>query len=321
VNISAHVIGKIDKLFVVEGQAIAAGEPFLQLERESFLAARDDAKARLAMAETERRRAEVALADQAVRLARARRLAEEGIAAQESLESAELAHTSARLALRSAGEGVTQARALLVKAEDELRKTTIWSPLTGRVIALNAEQGEVVVSGTMNNAASVIGTVADLSEILTEVDVDETEIVHVAVGLPVEVRVDAVADVAYPGRVVEVGSSGYTRPQQPDVQFFLVKVLLDRPDERLRPGMSARARIQVATHRECARRADPGGGRAPSQRGQAADTANGGEKAEEIPVVFVGGGREGVATGGRNGPLRHHPRRDRRRARPRVTRW
>ncbi|MCM2268915.1 MAG: hypothetical protein NDJ75_02325, partial [Thermoanaerobaculia bacterium] len=105
VNISAHVIGKIDKLFVVEGQAIADGEPFLQLERESFLAARDDARAQLAMAETERRRAEVALADQAVRLVRARRLAAEGIAAQESLESAELAHTSAELALRSAGEG------------------------------------------------------------------------------------------------------------------------------------------------------------------------------------------------------------------------
>lgn len=287
VNISAHVIGKIDKLFVVEGQAIADGEPFLQLERESFLAARDDARAQLAMAETERRRAEVALADQAVRLARARRLAAEGIAAQESLESAELAHTSAELALRSAGEGVTQARALLVKAEDELRKTTIWSPLAGRVIALNAEQGEVVVSGTMNNPASVIGTVADLSEILTEVDVDETEIVHVAVGLPVEVRVDAVADVAYPGRVVEVGSSGYTRPQQPDVQFFLVKVLLDRPDEKLRPGMSARARIQVATHEQALVVPIQAVVERRPQGAPAADAADGGEAPEEVPVVFT----------------------------------
>jgi HlyD family secretion protein len=287
VNISAHVIGKIEKLFVVEGQPIRAGEPFLQLERESFLAARDDARARLAMAETEMRRAEVALADQAVRLARARRLAKEGISAQESLESAELAHASAELALRAAREGVVQSRALLAKAEDDLRKTTIWSPLAGRVIALNAEQGEVVVSGTMNNPASVIGTVADLSEILAEVDVDETEVVHVEVGLPVEVRVDALPEVVYPGRVVEVGSSGYTRPQQPDVQFFLVKVLLDRPDERLRPGMSARARIQVATNAQALvvpiqavveRRRRPTAATA-AEKGQEPD--------EESTVVFV----------------------------------
>jgi len=248
VNISAHVIGKIARLYVQEGDWIEAGAPFLELEQEAFIAIRDDAKARLAMAETQRRQAEVSSADADVKLKRARRLEEEGIAAKESLEAAQLQQASAELQVRSAREGVAQARALLDKAEDDLRKTTIYSPLTGRVIALNAEQGEVVVSGTMNNPASVIGTVADLSEILAEVDVDETEIVHVKVDLPVEVDVDAMPEISFPGRVVEVGSSGYTKPQQPDVQFFKVKVLLDDPDTRLRPGMSARASIRIATH-------------------------------------------------------------------------
>ena len=112
---------------------------------------------------------------------------------------------------------------------------------------LNAEQGEVVVSGTMNNPASVIGTVADLSEILAEVDVDETEVVDVRPGLPAEVVVDALPDVRYAGEVVEVGSSGYTRPAQPDVQFFRVKILLSAPDERLRPGMFGRGEIAIGT--------------------------------------------------------------------------
>ena len=288
VNISAHVIGKIEKLFVAEGDSIAAGQPFLQLERESFLAVRDDAKARLAMAQTELRQAEVALADQRIRLARARRLAGEGISAQEGLETAELEHASAELRVRSSGEGVAQARALLVKTEDDLRKTTIWSPLTGKVIALNAEQGEVVVSGTMNNPASVIGTVADLSEILVEVDVDETEIVHVRPDLAVEVVVDALPDAPFAGRVVEVGSSGYARAQQPDVQFFLVKVLLDAPDERLRAGMSARAEIRVTTRQQALIvplqsivEREPAGKEGKPEAGEA--------KAEEIPVAFVVG--------------------------------
>lgn len=247
VNISAHVIGKIERLFVAEGDEIAAGEPFLQLEQQAFLAIRDDARARRAMAETELRQAEVALRDQEARLARARSLADDGITSTEALEAAMLQHASAELRVRSAKEGIAQAEALLEKAEDDLRRTTIFSPLTGRVIALNAEQGEVVVSGTMNNPASVIGTVADLSEILAEVDVDETEIVDVAPGLVAQVDVDAIPEKRYRGAVVEVGSSGYTRPQQPDVQFFRVKVLLDEPDERLKPGMSARAEIEVTT--------------------------------------------------------------------------
>jgi HlyD family secretion protein len=289
VNISAHVIGRIEKLYVEEGQTIAAGEPFLELEREAYLAARDDARARLALAETERRRCEVELADQRVRVERARRLAGEGIAAQESLEAAELQLASAELQVRSAREGIAQARALLVKAEDDLHKTTIWSPLAGRVVALHAEQGEVVVSGTMNNPASVIGTVADLSELLAELDVDETEIVHVRVGLEADVLVDALPEERLPGKVVEVGSSGYARPQQPDVQFFRVKVLLDRADERLRPGMSTRAAIRVAT-REAALVVPIQAvvERAPAKAG-ATETAESGTtgSGEEVPVVFV----------------------------------
>jgi len=248
VNISAHVIGKIEKLYAVEGATIAAGAPFLELEREAFLAARDNARAQLAMAKTGLEQAQVSMADEKVRLARAEQLATQGISSVEALEAARLRHTSADLAVQQAREAVTQAKALLDKAEDDLRKTTIYAPLTGRVIALNAEVGEVVVSGTMNNPASVIGTIADLSEILAEIDVDETEVVHLSPDQKVVLKVDAIPDREYTGRVVEIGSSGYAKPSQPDVTFFQAKVLFDAPDEKLRPGMSARAEIQVATH-------------------------------------------------------------------------
>jgi HlyD family secretion protein len=248
VNISAHVIGKIEKLHVLEGAAIAAGAPFLELEREAFLAARDNARAQLAMANTGLEQAKVSAADEVVRLARAEQLATQGISSIEAVEAARLRRTSADLAVEQAREAVTQARAMLVKAEDDLRKTTIYAPISGRVIALNAEVGEVVVSGTMNNPASVIGTIADLSEILAEIDVDETEVVHLAQGQRVVLKVDAIPDREYTGKVVEIGSSGYAKPTQPDVTFFETKVLFDAPDESLRPGMSARAEIEVATH-------------------------------------------------------------------------
>jgi HlyD family secretion protein len=293
VNISAHVIGKISRLFVKEGDRIEVGKPFLELEKQAFTAFHDDAAARLAMAETEQHQAEVAAADAAVKLARANRLSGEGISSKEALEAATLAKTSADLRVEQAREGVNQAQAALVKAKDDLTKTTIFAPLTGRVIALNAEEGEVVVSGTMNNPASVIGTIADLSEILAEVDVDETEVVLVQPGQTVKVDVDAVRDHSYRGKVVEVGSSGFSRPQQPDVMFFKVKVLLEDPDDRLRPGMSTRSEIQVSSRsgaiavpiqavldREPLSAPAAGGAAAPQP-------AAGDDKKKEVPVVFV----------------------------------
>lgn len=248
VNISAHVVGKIERLYVEEGDSIRKGQPFLDLEKESFIAARDQWAASLRKAQTEVRQAEVNLADTRNKLGRAERLNKEGILSSEQLEAAQLAEANARLRLEDSRDSVLQARANLEKVKDELAKTTIYAPLTGRVIKLNAEEGEVVVSGTMNNAGSVIGEIADLSEILANVDVDETEVVLVKPGQEAVIKVDALPNKQYHGHVSEVGSKGFSRPAQPDVTFFDVEILLDDPDEDLRPGMSVRAEINTAVH-------------------------------------------------------------------------
>jgi len=247
VNLSAHVIGKIARLFVREGDTVVAGQPFLQLEREAFTASERASAAQLEIQRSRLRQAEIALADSDLKLQRMKRLTLESIASAEQMEGVELQHHAARQSVEQARQAVLQAQADLSKARDDLGKTTIYSPLAGKVIALNAEEGEVVVSGTMNNPGSVIGTVADLSEILVEVDVDENEIVWVRERQPAVVHVDAIADRSYRGHVVEIGSSGYTKPQQPDVKFFRVKILLDQPDEALRAGMSARTEIETET--------------------------------------------------------------------------
>jgi HlyD family secretion protein len=250
VNISAHVIAKISRLFVVEGQEVKAGQPFLELEKYAFTAERDRAASALQIASAQRRRAQVELSNAELQLRRQKTLVEQGIASRDDLDQAELRERSARLAVEQAGDSIGEARAALQQAQEDLRKTTIFAPISGRVIALSAKEGEVVVSGTMNNPASIIATVADLSELLVEVDVDETDIVDVALGQPADVKVDAIPGRVYHGKVVEIGSSGYERPSQPDVTFFKVKILLADPDQKLRPGMSARAEVRVAVHEQ-----------------------------------------------------------------------
>ena len=245
VNISAHVVAKIEKLFVNEGDWVEKGQPFLRLEQNVFVADRDQWAAQLRSAETAVQRQDVALADAASKLHRAQLLYSGGSFTAEQLENAQLAERSARLQLDEARDLVSQDRANLLRAQTDLGKTVIYAPISGQVIALNAKEGEVVVSGTMNNAASVIGTIADMSEVLAEVDVDETEIVQVQPGQHAELKVDALPKRVYHGKVTEVGSSGYNRASQPDVTFFKVKVLLADSDRQLRSGMSVRAEIET----------------------------------------------------------------------------
>ncbi len=291
VNISSHLIGKIERLFVEEGAHIEKGQPFLELEKYAFIAERDRWETQVRRSRTEVRQSEVSLADARLKLDRARKLQEQGITTREQLEAAQLAETSAELHLQDSQEALEQAQTNLVKARDDLGKTTLYAPLSGRVVQLNAEEGEVVVSGTMNNPASVIGTIADLSEILAKVDVDETEIVEVRPGQTATVRVDALRSRLYHGHVVEIGSSGFNKPAQPDVTFFHVEILLDDPTEDLRPGMSLRAEIEtrppastlvVPIQAVVQRQPDH-----PEKTGQAGQAAAEKEDEEEVSVVFL----------------------------------
>ncbi|MFY9826374.1 MAG: efflux RND transporter periplasmic adaptor subunit [Thermoanaerobaculia bacterium] len=290
VNISAHVIGKIDKLWVQEGDWIEKGKPFLRLEQQAFIAQRDQWAAQLRSSETAVQQAQVSLADSRVKLNRAQKLSADGIATREQLDAATLAEASARLQLDSAREQVQSSQANLVNAQDALTKTTIYAPLTGRIIALNAKEGEVVVSGTMNNPASVIGTIADMSEILATVDVDETEIVNVKLGETALLKVDAIPSKEYHGKVVEVGSSGFNRANQPDVTFFKVKILLDDPDPNLRASMSVRAEIHTAANSnalvvpiQAVVEREPTG----DAGDKAAAKSSSGKKGDTVKVVFV----------------------------------
>ncbi|HTQ81616.1 MAG TPA: efflux RND transporter periplasmic adaptor subunit [Thermoanaerobaculia bacterium] len=315
VNISAHVVGKIEKLYVQEGERIEAGQPFLRLEQQAYIAQRDQWAAQLRSSETGVAKAKAQLADARIKLTRAQNLHRQGILAREQLEAAQLQETSARLAVDEAEEAVRQARANLVKAADDLTKTTIYAPLSGRVVKLNAEQGEVVVSGTMNNPGSVIGTIADLSEILAKVDVDETEVVGIKLGQTAVVKVDAIPGRQYHGKVIEVGSSGFSKASQPDVTFFEVKILLSDADDRLRPGMSVRSEIlalsktaalvlpiQAVVERPPLKEQENPGKAKPAADASRSGEPGGGDDSGEIKVVFVIGG-----SGGDGGKARQRP--------------
>ena len=248
VNISAHIIGKIEKLYFNEGDTVKRGQKLVELEKPNYIAQRDRLLAEVARSRVEVQRARVGLATAQAQYQRAQSLNQQGIQAQELFEQSRLAMENARAAAAAADQGVFQAEAALRQATEDLTRTTIVAPLDGKVVQLNAREGEVVVSGTMNNAGSVIAVIADLSQILVEAEVGETEVDSIRLGQPVKIKVDAITGREYHGKVVEIGSSATVRQSAGSgVRYFKVKIAIDDSDERLRPGMTSQVSIVTSS--------------------------------------------------------------------------
>jgi HlyD family secretion protein len=248
VNISAHIVGKIEKLYFQEGDTVRRGQKLVDLERYAYQALRDRARAELANRRIEVERAKVGQRTAELIYRRAVNMRQQGIQAQELFDRAQLELENAHAAYHSSEEGVRQSAAMLQQAETDLSRTTIVSPIDGKVVQLNAHEGEVVVTGTMNNPASVIAVIADLSEILVQAEVGETEVVGIRLGQPAKIRVDAVSNKEYHGHVAEIGSSAAVRQGAgAGIRYFNVKVLIENADDRLRPGMTSQVSIITST--------------------------------------------------------------------------
>ncbi|HYM62348.1 MAG TPA: efflux RND transporter periplasmic adaptor subunit [Thermoanaerobaculia bacterium] len=244
VNISAHVVGKIERLYFVEGERVKKGQKLVELEKQVFVAQRDRMRSEVAGRRIEVARARAALGTAELQYHRAVNMLKQGIQAQELYDKARLDLDNAKAGYDSAVESVRLSDAGLTQAQTDLDRTTIISPIDGRVVQLNAHEGEVVVTGTMNNAASVIAVIADLSEILVEAEVGETEVVAIKRDQKAHVHVDAVPGHEYSGHVEEIGSSAAVRQSGAgNVRYFKVKVAIDDADERLRPGMTSQVSI------------------------------------------------------------------------------
>jgi HlyD family secretion protein len=162
--------------------------------------------------------------------------------------------------LNSYQRRVAQSEAGLARIADVLAKFDAVSPIDGVVTNLPVREGETVVPGVQNSAASTIMTIADMSLITAEVKVDETDIVNVQLGQTVAVKIDAMPDKSFAGKVIEIGntailrSSGLAASQSTtssqEAKDFKVVVALTDPPSEIRPGLSCNAKITTATRRD-----------------------------------------------------------------------
>jgi HlyD family secretion protein len=125
----------------------------------------------------------------------------------------------------------------------------IESPIDGIVTRRNIQEGETAMIGTMNNAGTVLLTLADMSVIQAEVEVDETNIPNVRLGQVAKISIDAIPDKSFKGHVTEIGNSPIQAASTGSTQAtnFKVVVVLDEKVPEVRPGFTCTADITTAT--------------------------------------------------------------------------
>lgn len=314
VKISADIPGKVVDLRVNEGDRVRRGQLMLQLDDTQYRSSLQQAEATYASAVAREREARQALQINTSNYDRQRALFDKKLLSQAEWDEATRVHESARVAMTTASEEVSRSRAAVVAARDNVRKCRFEAPFDGVVSALNVEEGEVVIIGTMNNPGTQILTVSDLSRMLVRADVDETDVVDMRIGQKAKISVDAFPDTTFPGRVTEIGNTAkrsLTSAVEGQTNFE-VEVVFDADVPGVRPGMTADVEIETATREKALavpiqavvvrterelERAAKGGRRAERRRrgtdAIAAEDDTVGRKDKEITGVFVV--RDGVA--------------------------
>lgn len=252
VNLSAQVPGRIIDLAVEEGDTVKPGDLLIRLDDTQYRADVENARASAKSAEANVQLSSARVDRAKQNLDRQKKMKENKLVSDEAIEIAETELKIAESELAARREDMAGSRARIRSAEDALSKTIFTAPTGGIVSALNVKEGEIVITGTMNNPGTVILTIADQSKMQVEAEVDETDVIDIHPGQIAKITVDALPDTTFKGIVTTIGSSakqsgsGSTEA----ATNFLVKVLFEADIAQLRPGMTADVEITTMTRTE-----------------------------------------------------------------------
>lgn len=244
VEISAEIVSKIVEMAVEEGDEVSAGDLLCRLDDSNLLADAESAAARIA-------RLEASVVQAEVDVEKAERDYKRQLELVESNATSDLEMRDYRTRYRKAvavhemhTHELAEAQAFAKRIGEDLKKTVITAPIGGVVSKLNAEQGEVVVTGTMNNPGTVIMSISDLSRMQVRARIDEMDVPYVRADQPGRVYLQSEPDKPVPAKVVRVASKG-TKTVGRDVVTFEALLEVLETEARVKPGMTANVEVEV----------------------------------------------------------------------------
>ncbi len=241
VKISPEVSGEVVELPVKEGDVVKKGQLICKIRPDILKSGYDRAvasynsqKANVGNSTQMLKQAEANYENQSAAYKRSKELFDKKVLTASEFDAAKASYESSKASLEAAKQnvigskfGLAQSQASVKEAQDNLIKTTIYSPVDGVISKLSIELGERVL-GTAQFAGTEIMTISDLSQLDVNVDVNENDINRIQLGDSSKIEVDAFEGKKFTGTVMEIGSSANVVGTNADqVTNFTVKVRID----------------------------------------------------------------------------------------------
>lgn len=257
--LSSEVSGEIIELPLKEGQVVEKGDLLVKINPDLIQAAVSQSQAGLQNVRAQLTQAEASETNAQLNYNRNKTLFEKGVISKSEWDKSVADYDMAKANKKAAYYNVQSAAANVKQSVDNLSRTTIYSPMSGTISKLSVELGERVV-GTAQMAGTEIVRVANLQNMEVVVDVNENDIVKVAVGDSTKVEVDAYLKREFRGVVTEIANSAESSLSADQVTNFKVKVRIlpdsykdlteGKPESYspFRPGMTAT--VDIITNRK-----------------------------------------------------------------------
>lgn len=234
VRITPKVPGRIEAIYVKEGDWVNKGQPLVKLDQTDFLIALDKARSSFQKAQAQLEQARLGLEDRKRDYQRVKSLFEQKVISQQEYEKAEVALKVSEAQYELAKAQLEEASVALRQAENELRESLIRAPFSGVVTQRFVDPGQRAY--TM--PPTEILELADTTRVKVVLDLPERDLPKVKRGSAVRVLPDALPDREFLGRI----SALYPKVD-PVTRTFRVEVVLENPKGELKPGMFVKARV------------------------------------------------------------------------------
>lgn len=267
VEVKSKASGIVKQLFVDYGDRVKQGQILAELDKVQLEASVRASQANYQAAQAAHTSALAALERNKVdaegpdvpflrlNMERARQMFKDGVMSKSLVEDAEKNYQLAlnkqvsaqrnldvsRAEIAKAAAQVAQAKAALENAEEDLRNSTIISPIDGLILSRDVNVGDAVSSIlVLGSQATLIMTLGDISEVYVQGKVDEADIGKVYLNQPARIVVESFKDKKFTGKVTKISPLG---KEKDNVTTFEVRVSISNPTGELKANMSANAEI------------------------------------------------------------------------------
>ena len=238
-RVAAKISGMVERVFVEEGDQVEEGELLVQLDQKDLLITERQGQAAVKVAEMQLKEAELRVENLRKERNRLASLFTKSVVSQQKYDEIDTAYSMAAMGLEVIRAQILSTRENLAMARQKLKDTTILTPFSGLIVQRFINPGEYV--STM--PPTPLFLLMNIDTVKTEIGLPEADLSRVALGDPVDIRVDA-----YPHHTFKGTVSNINPTVDPLSRSFTIKIRIPNKDQRLKPGMFARATIYPEIH-------------------------------------------------------------------------